>query len=195
MDTPAALWRSLDEPAAVPGGADEAAFRLTRRDFLKLAAASAALASAGCRGPVEEIVPYVRAPEADPGVPRFFATAMTLGGLATGVLVESNMGRPTKIEGNPAHPASLGATGVLEQAAILDLWDPERAAPVTHAGQPSTRIAMQTALSDAFAAQSARQGEGIGVLMRYSSSPTIAAQLQALRERYPAMRVHTWEPL
>ncbi|HET9580487.1 MAG TPA: 4Fe-4S dicluster domain-containing protein [Usitatibacter sp.] len=198
MGTPASLWRALDESAMAPaaeGEAGQGPFRLTRRDFLKLAAASAALASAGCRGPVEEIVPYVRAPGADAGVPRFFATAMTLGGLATGLLVESNMGRPTKIEGNPAHPASLGATGVFEQAAVLDLWDPERGTALTHRGQPSTRAALETALAQAFSSASARHGEGLSLLMRYSSSPTLAAQLGALRERYPAVRIHTWEPL
>ena len=194
MDTPSPLWRSLDEPLAdsrEEGEAGRGIFNLTRRDFLKLAAASAALASAGCRGPVEEIVPYVRPAEGEPGVPRFFATAMTLGGCATGLLVECNMGRPTKIEGNPAHPASLGASGVFEQAAILELWDPERAAGIAHAGQPATRVAMKTALLEAAGAQ----GDGLRILMRYSSSPTLAAQLEALRARFPGMRVHTWEPL
>src|SRR5439155_989293 len=100
-----------------------------RRNFLKLMAASLALAGVtGCtRAPEEKIVPYVRAPEElVPGKPLFFATAWSHRGYALGVLVESQMGRPTKIEGNPEHPASLGATDALAQASILDLYDPDR---------------------------------------------------------------------
>ena len=93
--------------------------------------ASLALAgvTACTRQPAEKIVPYVRQPEElVPGKPLFFATAMTLGGVATGLLVESHEGRPTKIEGNPLHPGSLGATDVFAQAAILGLYDPDRVA-------------------------------------------------------------------
>src|SRR5438045_6170383 len=114
------LWRALDERECERSGTPVAIhFSAERREFLKLAAASLALAGGACSPPIEQIVPSVRSAEgAVPGVPRYFATAMTLGGYATGVLVESNMGRPTKIEGNPAHPASLGATDVHAQAAI-----------------------------------------------------------------------------
>jgi hypothetical protein len=52
---------------------------------------------------------------------------MTINGYATGLVVESHAGRPTKIEGNPDHPASLGAAGIYEQASILQLYDPHRA--------------------------------------------------------------------
>ena len=80
-------------------------------------------ATACTRQPLEKIVPYVRQPEQIiPGKPLFFATALTLSGYATGVLAESHEGRPTKIEGNPDHPASLGATDVFAQAAILTLY-------------------------------------------------------------------------
>src|SRR5258707_710788 len=101
---------------------------LSRRDFLKLMAASIAFTTGcGMRMPEEKIVPYVRQPEEIiPGNPLFFATAMTLGGYATGLLVESHEGRPTKIEGNPRHPASLGATDAFAQASILTLYDPDR---------------------------------------------------------------------
>ena len=100
--------------------------------------ASLALAGmAGCtRQPPEQILPYVRQPEnVVPGRPLFYATAMTLGGRATGLLVESHEGRPTKIEGNPSHPASLGATDVFAQAALLDLYDPDRMRTLTHMGE------------------------------------------------------------
>src|SRR5690349_1097515 len=101
-----------------------------RREFLRLMGASIALAgAAGCRvsPPVEKIVPYVRRPQnVTAGEPLYYATATTLGGYALGILVESHEGRPTKVEGNPLHPASLGATDVYAQASVLSLYDPDR---------------------------------------------------------------------
>ncbi len=143
------FWRTLDELADTP------AFRerlhnefpsqieaitdpVARRAFLKLMGASIALAGIGActRQPAEKIVPYVRQPEdLVPGNPLFFATAMPLGGVATGLLVESHEGRPTKIEGNPAHPGSLGASDVFAQAAILGLYDPDRSQTLTNLGE------------------------------------------------------------
>src|SRR5205823_12867624 len=86
--------------------------------------------------------------------PLYFATAMTLGGFATGLLVRSNEGRPTKIDGNPSHPASLGATGVFEQAAVLQLYDPDRSRTVLHEG----KIETMDALLEAVLAEMQRQG-------------------------------------
>ncbi len=105
---------------------------MDRRAFLKTMAASAALAGGGCSGPPQEkILPYVQMPEMlVPGQPLFYASSFVRRGLAHGVLVESNMGRPTKVEGNPQHPASLGATDVFAQASILQLWDPDRSQAV-----------------------------------------------------------------
>src|SRR5216117_3650640 len=134
-------WRSLDELAQTPEfverlhrefpyAAAEWNDGPTRRSFLKLMAASLALAglSSCTRRPQEKIVPYVRQPEElVPGKPLFFATASLFAGYARGVLVESHEGRPTKIEGNPDHPASLGAAGIFEQASVLQLYDPHRA--------------------------------------------------------------------
>src|SRR5262245_48053648 len=101
-------------------------FGLTRRAFVQLLGASAAFAGVGCGPrPAEKIRPYHQQPEdVIPGKPSHYATAMLLDGYATGLLVTSHGGRPTKIEGNPEHPASLGAAGVFEQASILDLYDP-----------------------------------------------------------------------
>ncbi|HEX6862410.1 MAG TPA: TAT-variant-translocated molybdopterin oxidoreductase, partial [Thermoanaerobaculia bacterium] len=124
------FWRSLDELAATPDFeamihrefpryAAEWPSGFSRRRFLQLSSASLALAGlTGCtKQPIEKIVPYVRQPEQIiPGKPLFFATALTLAGYATGVLAESHEGRPTKVEGNPDHPASLGATDVFAQA-------------------------------------------------------------------------------
>src|SRR5262249_30628394 len=135
-----AYWRSLEELAQTPEfkailsrefpRQAFAATNLNRRQFLKLAAASLALAGMpDCAAqPREKIMPYVKQPQAvAPGKPRFFGTALTRGGYASGVLVESHEGRPTKIEGNPDHPASLGATDAFMQASILTLYDPDRA--------------------------------------------------------------------
>src|SRR5690242_15213629 len=111
---------------------------VSRRHFLQLMGASLALAglsSCVSSRPKEEIVPYVRAPEnLVPGKPLFFATAMPLSGFATGLLIENHLGRPTKVEGNPEHPASLGATDAFAQASILTLYDPDRSQTLTHLG-------------------------------------------------------------
>ena len=108
-----------------------------RRNFLKLAAASLAFAgiTACTKQPKEVIVPYVRQPEEFiPGVPLYYATAMQMGGVGTGLLVTSHLGRPTKIEGNPDHPGSLGASDYFQQASILTMYDPDRAQAVTKKG-------------------------------------------------------------
>src|SRR5213078_2977413 len=100
-----------------------------RREFLKLMSASLALAgvSACTKQPPEKIIPYVKQPEdLVPGRPLFFATAVPFAGLAAPVLVESHEGHPTKVEGNPQHPASLGGSDIFAQAAILTLYDPDR---------------------------------------------------------------------
>src|ERR687889_334901 len=142
-------WRSLEELAETPGfekllhrefpqPAPEWDETTDRRTFLKLMGASLALAGiSGCSyQPPETAVPYVRQPEGIvPGKPLFFATAMPFAGGATGLLVRSNMGRPTKVEGNPDHPASLGATDVWAQAAVLDLYDPDRSQTVVQLGE------------------------------------------------------------
>src|ERR671924_536923 len=142
-------WRSLGELADTPefrqylqrefpDQASEWNDPKGRRDFLKLMGASLALAGVGActKQPPEAIVPYVRQPEdIVPGRPLFFASAVPLSGVAQPVLVESHMGRPTKIEGNPEHPASLGATDSLTQAAVLGLYDPDRAQTTTYRGE------------------------------------------------------------
>jgi Fe-S-cluster-containing dehydrogenase component/anaerobic selenocysteine-containing dehydrogenase len=143
-------WRSLAEATGkldpdasreFPDGVDVPDDGLRRRDLLKLLGASVMLAGASAcsRAPRGKIVPYsVQPPEVTPGVAKHYATAMTVGGYATGLLVESHEGRPTKIEGNPEHPASLGATGLHEQASILSLYDPARAQGILEKGQPKS---------------------------------------------------------
>src|SRR5437868_13818129 len=112
----------------------------SRRKFLTLMGASLALAGASActHQPTEVIVPYVRQPEEYvPGKPLFYASAMSMRGVAAGVLVESHLGRPTKIEGNPDHPGSLGGTDPFMQASVLTLYDPDRSRSVVHNGNIS----------------------------------------------------------
>ena len=145
------FWRSLEELSRsdafdefiaqeFPQQAVPLEKGVDRRDFVKLMGASVAMAGlAACRQPADAIVPYVNQPEnLIPGKPLFFASAMTLGGVATGVLVESHMNRPTKIEGNPEHPSSLGASDAFMQASVLGLYDPDRSQVVRKLGETST---------------------------------------------------------
>ncbi|RPI53354.1 MAG: molybdopterin oxidoreductase, partial [Acidobacteria bacterium] len=201
------FWRTLAEKDGADLGelvGDEFASRLRepldeveRRSFLKLMGASLALAGmAGCtRQPAEQILPYVRQPEdLVPGRPLFYATAMTLGGRATGLLVESHEGRPTKIEGNPSHPASLGATDVFAQAALLDLYDPDRMQTVTNVGEILPWSAFIGAMRTAATAQLATKGGGLRILTETISSPTLAAQMEDLLARFPGAVWHQWDP-
>jgi molybdopterin-containing oxidoreductase family iron-sulfur binding subunit len=168
-----------------------------RRRFLKLMAASAALAGAGCKGPpAEPIVPYVRMPEQGvPGLPLFYATAFVRRGFAHGVLVETNMGRPTKVEGNPDHPVSRGSTDVFAQASILQMWDPDRSQTVQQGTELSTWQAFEDALEGRRPHFAPDGGAGLRILTGEVTSPTLTAQMAALAKRYPNARWHAWDPL
>jgi molybdopterin-containing oxidoreductase family iron-sulfur binding subunit len=160
--------------------------------------ASLALAgvSACTRQPTEKIVPYVRQPEElVPGKPLFFATAMAIGGVATGLLVESHEGRPTKVEGNPDHPGSLGATDVFAQAAILALYDPDRAQTLTNLGEIRPWSAFLGAMSAVLTAQRPLHGAGIRILTESVSSPTLASQIRDVLARFPSAKWHQWDPV
>src|SRR5262245_22924914 len=193
-------WRTLDDvedPAA--GGAAPWLDPIRRRSFLKLMAAGLALGGfGGCseRPPAEPIVPYVRAPEGMvAGKPVYYATAMpSVAGLGLGLLVKSNLGRPLKVEGNPDHPASLGATDAYAQASVLTLYDPERLQAVTFAGAIRTWPDFLAAFRSALAVQRARRGAGLRILTETVTSPTLGAQLAAVLAAYPEARWHQWEP-
>jgi len=201
------FWRTLDEMAGdpdfqarvaneFPSAVEAITDPVERRTFLRLMGASMGLAglTACVRQPVEHIVPYVRQPEQIvPGRPLFYATAMTLGGVATGLLVESHEGRPTKIEGNPAHPDSGGKTDLFAQAAVLNLYDPDRARAITNLGEIRTWEAFLAAMNAALTVQDSLGGSGIRILTESISSPTLAGQLTALRTRFPAARWHQWD--
>src|SRR5579872_4093167 len=168
-------WRSLEELAGsedfqealhreFPKGASEWIDTTSRRGFLKVMGASLGLAgltaTTGCvKLPLEPIVPYVRQPEnVIPGRPQYFATAVTLGGYASPVLVESHLGRPTKIEGNDLHPASLGGTDIFTQACILGLYDPDRSQSVMSMGDQRSWPSFMNAIRGALNAQKALKG-------------------------------------
>ena len=170
---------------------------MDRRELLKFGGVSLALAglTACTRQPAEKIVPYVRQPEEIvPGKPLFFATAMSLSGYATGLLVESHMGRPTKVEGNPLHPGSLGATDVFSQAALYGLYDPDRSQTVTYLGEIRAWPAFLSAMHAAVEKARERKGRGLRILTETVGSPTLGAQLRALLMEMPEARWHQWEP-
>jgi Fe-S-cluster-containing dehydrogenase component/anaerobic selenocysteine-containing dehydrogenase len=171
---------------------------IDRRDFVRLMGASMAMAGlVGCtKQPEEKIVPYVSQPEEIvPGKPLYFATTMTLGGYGYGVLAESHEGRPTKIEGNPEHTASLGRTDVFGQASILNLYDPDRSQTLLQRGRASSWDAFLTELNEALALQMGKQGAGIRVLTETVTSPTLAGQVKAILAAYPRAKWHQYEPV
>jgi molybdopterin-containing oxidoreductase family iron-sulfur binding subunit len=195
-------WRSLGE-LADPGragpefamGAAEAPAGFSRRGFLQILGASVALASAACRPARHKLIPYVRPPEKAllPGTPVHYATALSLGGYATGLLVTSYDGRPTKVEGNPDHPASRGAAGSFELATTLDLYDPRRAKGFRKGQAPLAYRALLRELS-ALAAQHQQDG---GARLRFLTGATGSPLLRDLRRRiqarFPKARFHAYE--
>jgi len=171
---------------------------VSRRGFLKTMGASLALAGlTGCtRMPDTEIVPYVKQPEnLIPGRPKFYATAFALGGYASPLLVESNMFRPTKVEGNPQHPASLGGTDVYAQASLLDLYDPDRARNITYLGDVRSWNALMDALRGPMSAEKAMAGGGVRILTQTVSSPTLAGQIRDYLAANPMAKWHVYEPV
>jgi molybdopterin-containing oxidoreductase family iron-sulfur binding subunit len=207
------FWRSLDELAQSPRFEEMMAreFRtapaswegVSRRDFLKLAGASLALAGlAGCvKQPEERIEPYVNQPEdLIPGRPLFFATAASKSGApgfgpAIGVLGESHMGRPTKIEGNPDHPSGKGSTDAITQATLYTLYDPDRSAAVTRNGEASSWDSAKGELTAAMAKHKSSRGEGLRFLSEGITSPTLAAQMKELQRLYPRAQWHVWDAI
>jgi len=200
------MWQSLDELC------DTAQFRdfshnefpanaekddgINRRDVMKLMAASAAMAglSACTKLPTEKIVPYVRPPEEIiPGRPLFYATSMPQAGVSLGLLVESNMGRPTKIEGNPEHPGSQGGTDSFAQGSILNLYDPDRLRNVVFEGGLSNWADFASTMDNA-RVNFGTKGTGLRVLTGTVTSPTLGSQLKKLQAQFPEAKWHQYEP-
>ena len=201
-------WRSLEEfqgspelaraaQREFPPGAAEPPQGLDRRRFLQLAGTTAALAGlAACKKPAEKVMPYTHQPaDVKPGVPNAYATAWEPEGYAAGLVVTSWEGRPTKVEGNPDHPASLGATSPLAQALLVDLYDTTRVRGVKHRGTPrSFKGYLQEQVERALRLE-ASGGEGLWLLMEPSSSPTRRELVERIRQRFPRARVETYHAL
>ncbi len=202
-------WRSLEELAGspefremlhreFPKGASEWLDSVSRRGFLRLMGASLAMAGmTGCtKLPLQEIVPYVRQPEeVIPGIPMYYATAFTLSGYANPLLVESNTGRPTKIEGNSLHPASLGGTDIFAQASLLGMYDPDRSQSITRLADEASWASFVNGIRGPLSVQKALSGAGIRILTQTISSPTLKDQMHAFLAMYPQAKWHVYEPV
>ncbi|MDQ6654008.1 MAG: TAT-variant-translocated molybdopterin oxidoreductase [Acidobacteriota bacterium] len=210
-------WRSLEELADAPEfrefvereypqHAQEWNDPFERRTFLKLMGASLALAGlSGCAfQPPEKIVPYVKQPEYEvPGKALFFATATSLGGIATPLLARSNEGRPTKLEGNPDHPNSRNgdprdrgssATDIFSQASILSLYDPDRSQIALYREEARTWSTFVGEIRSALDEQRPKQGAGLRFLTETITSPTLAAQMKGILTEFPQAKWHQYEP-
>jgi molybdopterin-containing oxidoreductase family iron-sulfur binding subunit len=202
-------WKSLNELARTPEfeafvrrefpeGASEWQDPAGRRDFMRLMSASLALAglTACTKQPEEKIVPYVKQPEGlVPGRPLFFASAVLDRGYARGVVVESHEGRPTKLEGNPEHPDSLGATNVHGQAEILNLYDPDRSQAILNLGEIRTWGAFVAAMKAVVEVQAPLQGAGIRILTETVTSPSLAQEIEDLLKALPQAKWHQFAPI
>ncbi len=200
-------WKSLEELAETdefktfiddefPQRSEEWLKQPDRRTLMKMMGASFALAGlAACtKQPKELIVPYVYQPEEFiPGKALFFATASPMGGV--GVLVESHLGRPTKVEGNPDHPGSLGSTNIFAQAEVLSFWDPDRSQTVIRNGDLRTWVECQEALMAARNAAAAKGSAGLRFLSGHITSPTVADQAQTILKNFPGAKWHQYEPV
>ncbi len=207
-----AYWRSLDELADTPefrefmrkefpNNATELLDGGTRRQFLKVMAASLAMAGlTGCRWPKEKIVPYARRPEnRNPGTPVQFATSMEINGVATGLLMTSYDGRPVKAEGNPLHPGSHGAASTFAQASILELYDPDRSQHVVdRRGNQSSNRQLQDFNDFArphFNQLKEKNGKGLFILSERTNSITVEALRSRFFNVFPQARWIEYEPI
>ena len=211
-------WRSLEELAdspefrefverEYPQQAEEWTDPVERRTFLKLMGASLALAGlSGCVfQPAEKVVPNVKESENRvPGKALFFATASSLGGIATPLLARSNEGRPTKLEGNPDHPNSRNAdpndrgssaTDIFSQASVLSLYDPDRSNVPLFREEARTWATFVGEIRTALDEQRPKQGAGMRFLTETITSPTLAAQLKGILTEFPQAKWHQYEPV
>ncbi len=202
-------WRSVEEfvdapefeefvKEEYPKQAEEWDDTLSRRNFVKVMGAS--LAFAGLTGcviqPAERIVPYVTQPDGlTPGKPLYYATAMTLGGISNGLLARSNEGRPTKIEGNPGHPGSLGSTDVLAQASLLNLYDPDRSQQILYRAASKSWQDFMTGFRALIDENRKDGGAGVRFLTETVNSPTLTAQFKQVMTELPNAKWTQYEPI
>jgi MoCo/4Fe-4S cofactor protein with predicted Tat translocation signal len=202
-------WQTLEEMTGRPGfdelmerefpqHASEWLDPVSRRGFLKLAGASLALAglSACTKQPWEGVVPYVKQPEdLIPSKAKYYATVMPMPTGALPLLVKSNEFRPTKIEGNPDHPASMGASDVYSQASVLGLYDPDRSQTITFEGQTRGWGTFQGAIHSDITRQRAKGGAGLRFLSGTNISPSFSALMKQTLAQYPQAKWIQYEPV
>jgi len=198
-------WRSTAEqarapepaPGEFPEGAAEPPSALGRRSFVQLVGAAAGLAGlAACKPPRQKVVSFVRPPpEETPSVAAAYATAASRGGYGVGLVVTSREGRPTKVEGNPGHPASLGGSDALLQADLLELYDPSRARGFVRGRRHLGRIALLQELSALARAQEREGGARLRFLVEPTSSPTLGDLRRRILQRFPRARFVAYSPL
>jgi MoCo/4Fe-4S cofactor protein with predicted Tat translocation signal len=196
-------WKSLNELAKnkeyekfvereFPENATELTDQVSRRSFLRVMGASIALAGfASCRKPVQKILPYNKQPEdLVLGVPHFYATSMPFQDTVTGLLVENNEGRPTKLEGNEDHPSSGGRTSIYHQAGILSMYDPDRSRSPVHNGENASRTYFESFAADHFSDTS----RNILFISEANSSPTLNRLKGETLNRFSNAEWVTYEP-
>jgi molybdopterin-containing oxidoreductase family iron-sulfur binding subunit len=204
-------WRSLGELSDTPefrqwlerefpaGSAELNGDEWSRRDFLKLMGASMALAGVGlasCRRPEMHLVPFTKSVEwTIPGKFLYYATAMPRRTGAIPLIATTVDGRPIKLEGNPLHPASGGATDTFVQASILDLYDPSRSQRFVHKGKASNRAEFDGYLGTLRNSLTSQQGDGLAFLVGETHSPTRERLCAELEKTFPSMRWCVYEPL
>src|SRR6202171_685584 len=204
-------WRSLGELSDTPefsewlerefpaGASELNEDDWSRRDFLKLMGASMALAGVGltsCRRPEAHLVPFTKSAEwTIPGKPLFYATAMPRRNGAIPLVVTTHDGRPTKIDGNPLHPASGGATDTHAQASVLDLYDPARSKYFREKGKISDRAAFEKYLEQSRSHWMANQGSTLAFLVEPNFSPTRDRLRNELQKVFPKVSWCEYDPL
>ena len=175
-----------------PTSREARAPRPDRRRFLGTVGTGAAAASlAGCiRKPVERILPYAQRPEdVVPGKPLYFATSMAIGDSVIGMHVESHEGRPTKVEGNPRHPDSMGSAHAWAQASVLDLYDGDRSTDARADGAKRSREDVVELLEGLAERADEAEGKGLAVLLGWIASPTVRSLLAELKQTRPHARI------
>ncbi|MGH7997305.1 MAG: 4Fe-4S dicluster domain-containing protein [Opitutaceae bacterium] len=173
-----------------PAGASEWPADLDRRDFLRLGAAVFAAAGLGaCSRPSKDILPYVRMPEdMVPGEPLRYASAALRFGYARGIVVETHLGRPTKIEGNPRHAESAGGTDAGTQASVIELYDPHRSQAPRRGGAVAAWDGFESDWLERRDALTQSRGRGWALLTEPATSPTMLAQIGRLLRAFPEAR-------
>ncbi len=202
------FWRSLEDLAESDDfrrfveAEFPAALELSetsRRNFLRLMAAPMMLGGLAACGdmPDEKALPYINQPEIlVPGKALYFATATLFEGYAQPVLAETHVGRPTKLEGNPDHPmAGAGTTDAFAQAAVLELYDPDRSRAITFLGRIATWDAFQGVTVGLRDRLRENKGGDLRILIDTVTSPTLRRQLDDLRAAFPQARLHHFEPV